>query len=336
MSILIVGGAGYIGSQTAKRVAQAGLEPVVFDNLVYGHRWAVKWGPFVEGDLADGALIRNVLEEHEVTAVVHFAAYAYVGESVTEPRKYFRTNVAGTLNLLDAMLDVGVRDIVFSSTCATYGDPIRVPIDEGHPQRPVNPYGETKLAIERALSWYQRAYPLRFAALRYFNAAGADPEGDLGEDHDPETHLIPLAIDAAMGGKGLEIYGTDYPTPDGTAVRDYIHVQDLADAHVAALAKLRDGATSLFVNLGTGRGHSVREVIAAVEKVSGAKVRAREVGRRAGDPPALVADPRLAADVLGWQARLPGIETIVEHAWRWRQTPANAARPGRVDRSAQA
>jgi len=318
VSILIVGGAGYIGSQTAKRVAQAGLEPVVFDNLVYGHKWAVKWGPLVEGDLADGALIRDVLEKHEVTAVVHFAAYAYVGESVLHPRKYFRNNVAGTLNLLDAMIDAGVRDIVFSSTCATYGEPARVPIDEQHPQSPVNPYGETKLAIERALFWYQRAYPIRFAALRYFNAAGADPDGELGEDHDPETHLIPLAIEAALGGKGLDIYGTDYQTPDGTAIRDYIHVQDLADAHVAALEKLRGGATRLFVNLGTGRGHSVREVIAAVEKVSGKKVPARECDRRAGDPPVLVADARLAADVLGWQARMPGIETIVEHAWRWK------------------
>ena len=326
MSILIVGGAGYIGSQTAKRVAQAGLTPVVFDNLVYGHKWAVKWGPLVEGDLADGPLIRRTLEQHAVTAVVHFAAFAYVGESVTNPRKYFRNNVAGTLNLLDAMIDVGVRDIVFSSTCATYGEPVRVPIDEQHPQRPVNPYGETKLAIERALYWYQRAHPLRFAALRYFNAAGADPDGEVGEDHDPETHLIPLAIEAALGGKALEIYGTDYATPDGTAIRDYIHVQDLADAHVAALDALRSGATSLFVNLGTGRGHTVREVIAAVEKVSGKKVPARESGRRAGDPPALVADARLAADILGWKARIPNIETIVEHAWRWRQksTGANA------------
>ena len=329
MSILIVGGAGYIGSQTAKRVAQAGLEPVVFDNLVYGHKWAVKWGPLVEGDLADGPLIKRVLEEHAVTAVVHFAAYAYVGESVTNPRKYFRNNVAGTINLLDAMLDAGVRDIVFSSTCATYGEPQRVPISEDHPQNPVNPYGETKLTVEKMLHWYGRAYGLRYAALRYFNAAGADPDGEVGEDHDPETHLIPLAIAAAMAGtsgKGVEIYGTDYGTPDGTAIRDYIHVQDLADAHVAALAKLRDGARNLLVNLGTGRGHSVRQVIAAVETVSGKKIAVRETGRRAGDPPALVADARLAADVLGWRARLPNIETIVEHAWRWTQRRADGAR----------
>ena len=249
---------------------------MVFDNLVYGHKWAVKWGPFVEGDLADGALIKRVLEQHEVTAVVHFAAYAYVGESVTNPRKYFRNNVAGTLNLLDAMIDAGVRDIVFSSTCATYGEPVRVPIDEHHPQRPGQPVRRDQAGVERVLHWYGRAYGLRYAALRYFNAAGADPDGEVGEDHDPETHLIPLAIEAALGGKGLEIYGTDYATPDGTAIRDYIHVQDLADAHVAALDKLRGGATSLFVNLGTGRGHSVREVIAAVEKVSGKKVAARE------------------------------------------------------------
>ena len=319
MSVLIVGGAGYIGSQTAKVVAAAGLEPVVFDNLVYGHEWAVKWGPLVRGDLADRALLVDVMKRHRVDAVIHFAAYAYVGESVTNPRKYFGNNLAGTLNLLDAMLDAGVRDVVFSSTCATYGEPARVPIDEQHPQSPVNPYGETKLAIERALHWYQRAYPIRFAALRYFNAAGADPDGEIGEDHDPETHLIPLAIEAALGGKALDIYGTDYPTADGTAIRDYIHVQDLADAHVSALARLRAGATNLCLNLGTGRGHSVREVIAAVEAVSGKKVPAREVGRRAGDPPELVADARLAADVLGWQARIRDMETIVEHAWRWRQ-----------------
>jgi len=318
VSILIVGGAGYIGSQTAKRVAQAGLEPVVFDNLVYGHEWAVKWGPLVQGDLADGALIRRVIEEHKVTAVVHFAAYAYVGESVTNPRKYFGNNVTGSLNLLDAMVDAGVRDIVFSSTCATYGEPQRVPIPEDHPQSPVNPYGETKLAVEKMLHWYAQAYGIRYAALRYFNAAGADPDGEVGEDHDPETHLIPLAIEAAVGAGSLQIFGTDYATPDGTAVRDYIHVTDLADAHLRALAKLRDGAPALRLNLGTGQGQSVRAVIAAVERVTGQPVRAREVGRRAGDPPALVADARQANALLGWKPRYPDLETIVEHAVRWR------------------
>jgi len=320
VSVLIVGGAGYIGSHTAKAVAAAGLEPIVFDNLVYGHEWAVKWGPLVRGDLADRALLVDVMKRHSVDAVIHFAAYAYVGESVTNPRKYFGNNVAGTLNLLDAMLDAGVRDVVFSSTCATYGEPQKVPIAEHHPQNPVNPYGETKLAVEKMLHWYSQAYGLRYAALRYFNAAGADPDGQIGEDHDPETHLIPLAIDAAvLSSAELQIFGTDYPTPDGTAIRDYIHVVDLADAHLRALAKLRDGAAALRLNLGTGRGHSVREVVAAVRKVTGRDVRVREVGRRAGDPPALVADARQAATVLGWQPRYPELEIIVEHAARWRE-----------------
>jgi UDP-arabinose 4-epimerase len=318
MSLLIVGGAGYIGSHTAKRAAAAGLQPVVLDNLVYGHRSAVKWGPLIEGDLADAALVRRVLREHQVTAVIHFAAYAYVGESVTNPRKYFHNNVVNTLNLLDAMVDAGVRDVVFSSTCAVYGEPREVPISESHPRDPVSPYGESKLAVEKILHWYARAYPLRFAALRYFNAAGADPEGELGEDHEPESHLIPLAIEAALGGRELSIFGSDYPTPDGTAIRDYIHVADLAEAHLLALKALEDGAPHLHVNLGTGRGHSVREVVAAVERASGRKVPARLVERRAGDPPALVADARQAAAVLGWKPRYPELDTIVEHAYRWR------------------
>ena len=320
MSVLIVGGAGYIGSQTAKVVAAAGMQPVVFDNLVYGHEWAVKWGPLVRGDLADGARLVDVMKQHGVEAVIHFAAYAYVGESVTNPRKYFGNNVAGTLNLLDAMLDAGVRDIVFSSTCATYGEPRAVPIAEDHPQSPVNPYGETKLAVEKILRWYSQAYGLRYAALRYFNAAGADPDGEVGEDHDPETHLIPLAIEAALGTRGaLDIYGTDYPTPDGTAIRDYIHVADLAEAHVLALAKLRAGAGELLLNLGTGRGHSVRTVVSTVAKVAGRAVPFREVGRRAGDPPELVADARKAAELLGWKPRHADLDVIVEHAFRWRQ-----------------
>ena len=318
MSILIVGGAGYIGSQTAKIVASNNLKPVVFDNLVYGHRWAVKWGPLVEGDLANPDQIERALVEHQVTAVIHFAAYAYVGESMTDPGKYFRNNVSGTINLLDAMVKAGVRDIVFSSTCATYGEPIAVPISEDHPQAPVNPYGESKLAVERILHWYGKAHGLRYAALRYFNAAGADPDGEVGEDHAPESHLIPLAIEAALGGgKTLQMFGTDYATPDGTAVRDYIHVADLADAHVLALAALAKGTPSLRLNLGTGRGHSVREVIAAVERVSGRKVPVKEVGRRAGDPPALVADARRALAELAWTPQYPAIDVIVEHAYRW-------------------
>jgi UDP-arabinose 4-epimerase len=318
MSILIVGGAGYIGSHTAKLVAASGRRPVVFDNLVYGHRAAVKWGPFVEGDLAEPEAIRRALSEHAVEAVIHFAAYAYVGESMSDPGKYFRNNVAGTINLLDAMVAVGVRDLVFSSTCATYGEPREVPISEAHPQNPVNPYGETKLAVERMLRWYGQAHGLRYAALRYFNAAGADPDGDLGEEHAPETHLIPLAIAAAYGRGGpLSIFGTDYPTPDGTAVRDYIHVADLAEAHLLALAALAKGTASLHLNLGTGRGSSVREVITSVEKASGHAVPVREVGRRAGDPPVLVADARQAGERLGWKPRYPELDTIVAHAVRW-------------------
>jgi UDP-glucose-4-epimerase GalE len=275
-------------------------------------------GPLGRGDLADRALLVDVMTRHQVEAVIHFAAYAYVGESVTNPRKYFGNNVAGSMNLLDAMLDAGVRDVVFSSTCATYGEPIKVPIAEDHPQNPVNPYGETKLAVEKMLHWYSQAYGIRYAALRYFNAAGADPDGEIGETHDPETHLIPLAIEAAVGAGELSIFGTDYATPDGTAIRDYIHVADLADAHVRALAKLRDGTAALKLNLGTGQGQSVREVIAAVGKVTGKPVRSREVGRRAGDPPSLVADARKAGEVLGWKPRFTGLEGIVEHAFRWR------------------
>ena len=325
MSILIVGGAGYIGSHTAKLVAASGRRPVVFDNLVYGHRAAVKWGPLVEGDLAEPEAIRRALTEHAVEAVIHFAAYAYVGESMSDPGKYFRNNVAGTINLLDAMVAVGVRDLVFSSTCATYGEPREVPISEAHPQNPVNAYGETKLAVERMLRWYGQAHGLRYAALRYFNAAGADPDGDVGEEHDPETHLIPLAIAAAYGRGGpLSIFGTDYPTPDGTAVRDYIHVADLAEAHLLALAALAEGTSSLHLNLGTGRGSSVREVITSVEKATGRAVPVREVGRRAGDPPVLVADARQAGERLGWKPRHPELDTIVSHAVRWHARQAGA------------
>jgi UDP-glucose-4-epimerase GalE len=317
MSILVVGGAGYIGSHTAKAVAASGASPVVFDNLVYGHRSAVKWGPLVEGDLANPGQIEQAIVQHRVTAVIHFAAYAYVGESMTDPGKYFRNNVSGTINLLDAMVKTGLRDIVFSSTCATYGEPVAVPISEDHPQAPVNPYGESKLAVERILRWYGQAHGIRYAALRYFNAAGADPDGEIGENHAPETHLIPLAIDAALGRGTLRIFGTDYPTADGTAVRDYIHVADLATAHIRSLELLAKGTSSLRLNLGTGRGHSVREVVAAVERATGRKVPTVEVERRAGDPPALVADPRRAGETLGWRPKYPRLDSIVEHASRW-------------------
>ena len=318
MRVLITGGAGYIGSHTAKTLAAAGVEPVVLDNLGTGHRRAVRWGPLDEGDLADAALVRAVLRDHRVEAVVHFAASAYVGESMRDPRRYFRNNVANTLTLLDAMLDAGVGAIVFSSSCTTYGVPEALPIAEDHPQCPVNPYGESKLFGERILRRYGEAYGLRWAALRYFNAAGADPDGEIGEDHDPETHLIPLVIAAALGRRShLDVYGTDYPTPDGTAIRDYVHVTDLADAHARALRHLLAGGRGFALNLGTGRGHSVREVVAAVERAGGRPVPIREVERRPGDPAALVADARQVIQVLGWEPRYPSLASIVETAWRW-------------------
>jgi UDP-arabinose 4-epimerase len=289
-TILIVGGAGFIGSHTAKLVAAAGHKPVVFDNLSSGHRWALRWGVFEEGDLADRDAIDRVLARHAVDAVIDFAAHIEVGESVRNPRKYFRNNLVNTLNLLDAMVDKGVGQIVFSSTAAVYGDPLTVPIPEDHRLLPLNPYGE--------------AYGLRWSVLRYFNAAGADPGGEIGEDHAPESHLIPLAIKAALGQRGeLQVFGTDYPTPDGTAVRDYIHVVDLAQAHLLALDHLAAGKPSFAANVGTGAGHSVREVITTVERVSGRAVPRREVGRRPGDAPSLVADARLAQQLLNFQPR---------------------------------
>jgi len=319
MKVLVTGGAGYIGSHTCKALHRAGHVPVVLDNLSTGHQSAVRWGPFVEGDLADTALIRNTLVEFEVEAVIHFAASAYVGESVEDPRKYFRNNVVNTLNLLDAMLDEGVRRVVFSSTCATYGIPETLPLTETHPQRPINPYGESKLVVERVLGAYGHAYGHQWMALRYFNAAGADPEGEIGENHDPETHLIPLIIDAALGVRpAFTIHGTDYETADGTAVRDLIHVSDLADAHVLALEVMCRLDTSLAVNLGTGVGHSVREVIAAVEAVSGRCVPVHAGERRAGDPAMLVADPALAKERLGWWPQYTALPEIVATAWAWR------------------
>ncbi len=317
-SILVTGGAGYIGSHACKALAQAGYLPVVYDNLSRGHREAVRWGPLVEAELADRARLCAAIAEHRVEAVMHFAAFAYVGELVGDPALYYRNNFSGSLALLEAMRELEVGEIVFSSTCATYGNPESVPIRETAPQNPVNPYGETKLAIERALHWYGQAYGLRAVSLRYFNAAGADFEGEIGEDHAPETHLVPLVLQAALGRRAaIEVYGTDYPTPDGTAIRDYIHVSDLAAAHVSALARLRAGGAGIALNLGTGQGHSVREVIAAAAAVSGRKVPARDAPRRPGDPPVLVADPSLAAKTLGWQARHSSIETIIGTALAW-------------------
>ena len=317
-AVLVTGGAGYIGSQTCKLLAQSGFLPVTYDNLVYGHRHAVKWGPFVEGDLADKELLLKTIDEFDIQAVIHFAAYAYVGESMEEPDKYFRNNVINALNLLEALHLKKIKNMVFSSTCATYGIPNAVPIDEDHVQNPVNPYGETKLFFEKALHWHDVAYGLKFVALRYFNAAGADPETEIGEDHTPETHLIPLVIESALGQRPhVEIYGTDYATEDGTAVRDYIHVLDLADAHVRALRYLQDNGESVALNLGTGCGSSVREVIAAVEKNSGLQVPCKESPRRAGDPPVLVAKADKAKQVLNWEAQHSDLDNIVKTAWAW-------------------
>jgi UDP-arabinose 4-epimerase len=317
-AVLVTGGAGYIGAHACKALARAGYLPIVFDNLSRGHRAAVRWGPLVEGELVDRDRLRAAIEQYRVSAVMHFAAYAYVGESVADPALYYRNNLGGSLSLLDAMRAAGVDRIVFSSTCATYGTPASVPIRETAPQLPVNPYGETKLAIERALHWYGQAYGVRSVALRYFNAAGADPDGEIGEAHEPETHLLPLVLAAALGKRPpIEIYGTDYPTPDGTAIRDYIHVTDLVAAHLLALDHLLAGHGSTALNLGTGRGHSVREVIAAAEAVAGMAIPKREVPRRPGDPPALVADPTRAADLLGWRAEMSNLETIIQTALAW-------------------
>ena len=319
-TILVTGGAGYIGSHACKALARAGYRPVVYDNLSRGHRDAVRWGPFIEGDLADRNQLVAALRREQVDAVMHFAAYAYVGESVQDPSLYYRNNLGGSLALLDSMRAAGVGQIVFSSTCATYGNPETVPIGEDARQLPINPYGETKLAIERALRWYGEAYGLRSVALRYFNAAGADPDGEVGEAHDPETHLIPLAVETALGVREcLDVYGTDYPTPDGTAVRDYIHVQDLAEAHVCALAHLAAGNASLMLNLGTGRGYSVREVIAATEAQAGRPITRRETPRRPGDPPVLVADPTQAQTILGWRAQISDLATIIRTALAWHE-----------------
>jgi UDP-glucose-4-epimerase GalE len=325
-SILVTGGAGYIGAHACKALAKAGYEPVAYDNLIYGHREAVRWGPFIEGDIGDRAKVAEAIRRHAVTAVMHFAAFAYVGESVEQPEKYFHNNVVNTLAMLEAMRATGVKTIVFSSTCATYGLPEKMPICEDTPQHPVNPYGETKLMIERALHWYGVAHGLRHAALRYFNAAGADPDGEIGEDHNPETHLIPLILDAAAGRRAhIGIFGTDYPTPDGSAIRDYIHVQDLADAHVRALRYLDEGGESRAFNLGTGHGHSVRETIDIARRVTGRPIPSRDSPRRPGDPPVLVADAALAKEKLGWAPELGSLEQIVGTAWAWHQKRSGAA-----------
>jgi UDP-glucose-4-epimerase GalE len=316
--VLVPGGAGYIGSHACKALAGAGFTPVVLDNLIAGHEEAVRWGPFVRMDLADREGILRVLKDERIEAVMHFAAFLDVGESVRAPAKYYANNVASTLGLLDAMMAAGVKTMVFSSTAATYGIPETSPIPEDHPKSPINPYGETKLAIERAMGWYAGAYGLAWTALRYFNAAGADPDGEIGERHDPEIHLLPLVLEAGIGKRPpVKVFGTDYPTPDGTAVRDFVHVTDLADAHVLALKRLLAGGASLAANLGSGTGNSVRQILEEAGRVLGQPVPHVDAPRRPGDPPVLVADPSLARRELGWRPRHSDLSTILQTALAW-------------------
>ena len=317
-TILVTGGAGYIGSHTCKALAADGSLPVTLDNLYRGHHWAVKWGPFIEGDILDNKIISKAFEEYHPKAVIHFAALAYVGESVVDPGKYYNNNIIGTLSLLDAMRRFGCRHIIFSSTCSTFGIPDNLPINEMHPQKPINPYGHSKLMIEQILKDYEQAYGIKHVILRYFNAAGADPDSEIGEFHEPETHLIPLAIQTALGQHPhLKIFGTDYPTHDGTAIRDYIHVTDLADAHIRSLETLLESNRSFNLNLGNGKGYSVKEVISAVQEVSNKSVPIMETERRLGDPPILIADATKAFEMLGWECKHPDLKKIVESAFVW-------------------
>ncbi|GAB4147308.1 MAG: UDP-glucose 4-epimerase GalE [Patescibacteria group bacterium] len=322
--VLIVGGAGYIGSQTNLHLLEQGLETVVFDNLVYGHIESVPENcTFIEGDLLNPQGLIQAIQQNDIEAVVHFAAYAYVGESVEKPSKYYRNNVVGTLNLLDAMLETGVNKLIFSSTCATFGIPNQVPITEQTPQNPINPYGRTKLMVEQILMDYAQAYGLSSIALRYFNACGADPQGRTGEMHDPETHLIPLILDVAAGKRdSIKVFGTDYNTPDGTCIRDYIHTCDLASAHYLALKKLESSVAETIcerVNLGTGRGYSVNEIIETCKKVTGQNIKIEYVERRPGDPDELIADNQKATNYLGWKPVNSELDNIIQTAWNWHQ-----------------
>lgn len=318
MRVLVVGGAGYIGSHMVKMLLKAGHSVVIFDNLVNGHQDAVLGGEFVLGDLGDTALIDELFCSHPFDAVMHFASFIQVGESVKEPAKYYRNNVACTLNLLDAMVAYGVRNFIFSSTAAIFGEPRYTPIDEAHPREPINPYGRSKLMIEQILADYDLAYGIKSVSLRYFNAAGADPDGLLGERHDPETHLIPLVLQAASGRReSISVYGDSYATPDGSCIRDYIHVADLCEAHFLALEHLLDRRKSAAYNLGNGRGFSVYEVIDAARRITGKTINVVRAPRRDGDPAVLVADSSLACEVLGWKPKYSDLDTIVGHAWQW-------------------
>ena len=323
-NILIVGGAGYIGSYMAKYLAQHGYTPIVLDNLICGHKQAVKYGPFIEGSMEDRGTLDRIFSDHAVAAVMHFAAFCYVGESVEEPAKYYRNNIANTLILLDAMLKKGIDKFIFSSSCSIYGEPVEVPITEAHPKAPINPYGRTKLVVEHMLEDFGHAYGLKSIPLRYFNAAGADPQGELGEDHHPETHLIPLVLKTALGQRPqVDVFGNDYPTPDGTCVRDYIHIEDLAQAHLLALERLLSGSPPEAYNLGNAKGHSVKQVIDTARRITGKEIPVRFVARRPGDPAVLVSSSEKATRDLGWKPRFPELETIIETAWRWHKDHPN-------------
>jgi UDP-glucose 4-epimerase len=320
MNILVTGGAGYIGSHAVRRLKKLGYTVVILDNLVYGHEELAQGCPLIVGDLDNRDLLKKLFSENSFDAVMHFAAYAYVGESVEEPSKYYRNNVFSTLNLLDVMREHHVKAFIFSSTCATYGEPEEIPITETHPQHPINPYGQSKLMVEQILRDYDKAYNLKFVALRYFNAAGADAEGGIGEDHSPETHLIPLTLDAAMKRRShITIYGIDYPTPDGTCIRDYIHVTDLADAHILGLKYLLNGGKSEVFNLGNGNGFSVREVIETASRLTGLQIPIVEGARRVGDPARLIGSAAKARAILGWSPESADLETIISTAWAWHQ-----------------
>ena len=322
-TVLVTGGAGYIGSHAVLALQRSGYDVIILDNLVYGHQDLVEKvlkTELIIGDTNDRSLLDQLFESRKIDAVMHFSAYAYVGESVTNPDKYYRNNVIGTLTLLEAMKAASINKFVFSSTCATYGVPKIVPIPEDHPQNPINPYGTTKLMVEWILSDFNVAYDFRSVCFRYFNAAGADPEGLLGEDHNPETHLLPLTLLTALGKReSISIFGTDYPTPDGTCIRDYIHVTDLATAHILGLEYLLKGGNTTVFNLGNGNGFSVKEVIDAARKVTGKEIKAVECDRRPGDPPSLVGSGEKARQILGWNPQYPDIETIITHAWQWHQ-----------------
>jgi len=320
--VLITGGAGYVGSHVNKLLSEQDFKTLVIDNLIYGHKEAVKWGVFWQGDLSDAKLLDSIFTEYKIDVVLHFAAYAYVGESVIHPAKYYRNNVSCTINLLDCMVKHGVKNIVFSSTCATYGIPREIPIEESATQNPINPYGQSKLMVERILSDYSAAYGIRYAALRYFNAAGADPDGEIGESHTPETHLIPLVLSVAAGERTcIEIYGTDYETADGSCIRDYIHVTDLAHAHLLSLQYLKSKNENLHVNLGNGQGHSVLEVIETARVVTNRNIKVKARPRRKGDPAVLVGSAEKAKKLLGWSPQYSNIHDIIEHAWKWQCNP---------------